>query len=92
MRNAAQMLEPVDLVTPLRNVEFNLGQVCRIAGISTMQLDYWTNKARIRTSGKKQRLYSMDAVELVLLIKQAKDTGLNLSAAIDAARAFANRS
>ena len=30
----------------------------------------------------------MDAVETVMLIKQAKDKGLNLGAAIDAARRF----
>jgi hypothetical protein len=30
----------------------------------------------------------MEAVETVMLIKQGKDTGLNLGAAIDAARRF----
>ena len=53
-----------------------------------MQLDYWTNKAQIPTKGKKQRLYDMDAVETVMLIKQGKDKGLNLAAAIEAARRF----
>ena len=53
-----------------------------------MQLDYWTNKAQIPTKGKKQRIYDMDALETVMLIKQAKDKGLNLGAAIDAARRF----
>ena len=52
-----------------------------------MQLDYWTNKAQIPTKGKKQRIYDMDALETVMLIKQAKDKGLNLGAAIEAARA-----
>jgi hypothetical protein len=33
----------------------------------------------------------MDAVELVMLIKQAKDKGLNLGAAIAAAREFQAR-
>jgi DNA-binding transcriptional MerR regulator len=62
--------------------------VCQIAGISKMQLDYWTNKAQIPTKGRKQRIYDMDAVETVMLIKQAKDKGLNLGAAIEAARRF----
>ena len=53
-----------------------------------MQLDYWTNKAQIPTKGKKQRIYDIDALETVMLIKQAKDKGLNLGAAIDAARRF----
>ena len=64
------------------------GQVCQIAGISKMQLDYWTNKAQIPTKGKKQRIYDIDALETVMLIKQAKDKGLNLGAAIEAARRF----
>jgi hypothetical protein len=33
----------------------------------------------------------MDAVETVMLIKQAKDKGLNLGAAIEAARSFRKR-
>jgi DNA-binding transcriptional MerR regulator len=56
-----------------------------------MQLDYWTNKAQIPTKGRKQRIYDMDAVETVMLIKQAKDKGLNLGAAIEAARRFRER-
>jgi DNA-binding transcriptional MerR regulator len=82
------LLEPVDLTGSLAGLELYLGQVCRVAGISKMQLDYWTNKAQIPTKGKKQRIYDMDALELVMLIKQAKDKGLNLEAAIDAARRF----
>jgi DNA-binding transcriptional MerR regulator len=84
----AVLLDPIDLAAHLGKVELYLGQVCRIAGISKMQLDYWTNKAQIPTKGKKQRLYDMDALETVMLIKQAKDKGLNLGAAIDAARSF----
>jgi DNA-binding transcriptional MerR regulator len=53
-----------------------------------MQLDYWTNKAQIPTKGKKQRIYDIDALETVMLIKQGKDKGLNIGAAIDAARRF----
>src|SRR5437763_1715220 len=82
------LLEPIDLAEHLDKIELYLGQVCAIAGISKMQLDYWTNKAQIPTKGKKQRIYDMDAVETVMLIKQAKDKGLNLGAAIDAAQRF----
>ena len=82
------LLEPIDLAEHLEKVELYLGQVCQIAGISKMQLDYWTNKAQIPTKGKKQRIYDVDALETVMLIKQAKDKGLNLGAAIDAARRF----
>ena len=82
------LLEPIDMAEHLDKIELYLGQVCQIAGISKMQLDYWTNKAQIPTKGKKQRIYDMDALETVMLIKQAKDKGLNLGAAIDAARRF----
>src|SRR5215475_79788 len=82
------LLEPIDLSQHLDKLELYLGQVCRIAGISKMQLDYWTNKAQIPTKGKKQRIYDREALETVMLIKQAKDKGLNLGAAIDAARRF----
>jgi DNA-binding transcriptional MerR regulator len=82
------VLEPVDLAQHLDKVELYLGQVCRLAGISKMQLDYWTNKAQIPTKGKKQRIYDIQAIETVLLIKQARDKGLNLAAAIAAARSF----
>ena len=82
------LLEPINLADHLDKVELYLGQVCQIAGISKMQLDYWTNKAQIPTKGKKQRIYDIDALETVMLIKQAKDKGLNLGAAIDAARRF----
>jgi DNA-binding transcriptional MerR regulator len=82
------LLEPINLADHLDKVELYLGQVCQMAGISKMQLDYWTIKAQIPTKGRKQRIYDMDAVETVMLIKQGKDKGLNLGAAIDAARLF----
>jgi DNA-binding transcriptional MerR regulator len=82
------VLEPIDIAQHLDKMELYLGQVCRLAGISKMQLDYWTNKAQIQTKGRKQRIYDMEAVETVMLIKQGKDKGMNLAAAIDAARRF----
>ena len=84
----ADLLEPIELSEHLDKIELYLGQVCQIAGISKMQLDYWTTKAQIPTKGKKQRIYDIEALETVMLIKQAKDKGLNLGAAIDAARRF----
>jgi DNA-binding transcriptional MerR regulator len=87
----ADLLEPVDVRNHLQGLDLTLGQVCQVAGISKMQLDYWTQKASIPTHGKKQRTYDLNAVETVLLIKQAKDRGLSLSAAIDAVREFQAR-
>jgi len=91
IRESVDLLEPIDLAEHLENLELYLGQVCQVAGISKMQLDYWTNKAQIPTKGKKQRIYDMGALETVMLIKQAKDKGLSLGAAIDAARRFRSR-
>ena len=82
------LLEPVNLTDRLPQLELYLGQVCSVAGISKMQLDYWTTKAEIPTKGNKQRVYDMHSVEMVMLIKQAKDKGLNLGAAIAAAREY----
>lgn len=82
------LLDPIDLSEHLDKIELYLGQVCQVAGISKMQLDYWTTKAQIPTKGRKQRIYDMDAVETVMLIKQGKDKGLALSAAIEAAQNF----
>jgi hypothetical protein len=82
------LLDPIDMSQHIGKIELYLGQVCQVAGISKMQLDYWTTKAQIPTKGRKQRIYDMDAVETVMLIKQGKDKGLNLSAAIEAARRF----
>jgi len=82
------LLEPIDMSEHLSKIELYLGQVCAIAGISKGQLDYWTKKAHIPTKGTKQRIYDMGAVQTVMLIKQAKDMGLNLGAAIEAARRF----
>ena len=65
------LLEPIDLADHLDKVELYLGQVCQIAGISKMQLDYWTNKAQIPTKGKKQRIYDIEALETVMLTRSA---------------------
>ena len=87
----ADLLEPVDVGTRLDQLELYLGQVCALAGVSKVQLDYWTTKAEIPTRGRKQRVYDVRALELVMLIKQAKDNGLSLPAAIAAAREFQER-
>lgn len=85
------LLDPVDVGGRLDQLELYLGQVCTLAGVSRVQLDYWTTKAGIPTRGRKQRVYDVEALELVMLIKQAKDKGLNLQAAIEAAREYQQR-
>jgi MerR-like DNA binding protein len=91
LANAPDTSRPVDpladvleLGARLDLLELTVGQVCKVAGISKMQLDYWTIKARIQTKGNKQRLYDLQALRMVLLIKQAVEGGLTLAAAVDA--------
>ena len=75
-RRQSELLEDVSVASRVVDLEFTVGQVCRIAGITKMQLDYWTVRGDIPTLGKKQRLYDSHAVETVMLIKQARDLGL----------------
>jgi DNA-binding transcriptional MerR regulator len=82
------LLEDVSVAERVTDLEFTVGQVCRIAGITKMQLDYWTQRGAIPTRGNKQRLYDSRAVETVMLIKQARDLGFDVNAAISAAKEF----
>lgn len=91
MSRHVDLLEAIDFRMHAPKLRLYLSQVCEIAGVSKMQLDYWTTKADIPTQGRKQRIYDYDALILVMLIKQARDKGLSLPAAIDAAKEFVNR-
>jgi DNA-binding transcriptional MerR regulator len=84
----SDLLEAVSVADRVSSLEFTVGQVCRIAGITKMQLDYWTVRGDIPTKGKKQRLYDAGAVETVMLIKQARDLGFDVNAGIAAAKEF----
>lgn len=58
--------------------------VCKIAGISYRQLDYWTTTGLISPSVRgadgsgSQRLYSFDDIVLLKVIKGLLDTGVSL--------------
>ncbi len=88
MARQSDLLEDVSVADRVGELEFTVGQVCRIAGITKMQLDYWTVRGDIPTQGRKQRLYDSGAVETVMLIKQARDLGFDVNAAIAAAKEF----
>ena len=88
MARQVDLLEDVSVAERVTDLEFTVGQVCRIAGITKMQLDYWTVRGDIPTLGKKQRLYDAHAVETVMLIKQARDLGFDVNAAIAAAKEY----
>jgi hypothetical protein len=87
-RRQSDLLEDVNVASRVVDLEFTVGQVCKIAGITKMQLDYWTVRGDIPTLGKKQRLYDSHAVEFVMLIKQARDLGFDVNAAIAAAKEY----
>src|SRR6478752_9209539 len=87
-RRQSDLLEDVSVASRVVDLEFTVGQVCRIAGITKMQLDYWTVRGDIPTLGKKQRLYDSHAVETVMLIRQARDLGFDVNAAIAAAKEY----
>ena len=76
MTKQSDLLEAVSVADRVGELQFTVGQVCRMAGITKMQLDYWTERGSIPTQGKKQRLYDAAAVETVMLIKQARDLGI----------------
>ena len=91
MVRQSDLLTAVSVADRVDELQFTVGQVCRIAGITKMQLDYWTERGSIPTHGRKQRLYDASAVETVMLIKQARDLGFDVNAAIAAAREFVER-
>src|SRR4051794_16162773 len=91
MIRQSDLLSAVSVADRVDDLQFTVGQVCRIAGITKMQLDYWTERGSIATQGRKQRLYDAPAVEMVMLIKQARDLGFDVNAAIAAAREFVER-
>ena len=85
------LLEPVRIADHLDGVVFAVWQVCRLVGITKMQLNYWTERAAITTAGGKQRLYDASAVELLMLIRQGRDLGFDVPTAIRAAHEFLQR-
>jgi DNA-binding transcriptional MerR regulator len=91
MSKQSDLLEAVSVADRVGELQFTVGQVCRMAGITKMQLDYWTERGSIPTHGKKQRLYDASAVETVMLIKQARDLGFDVNAAIAASKDFQAR-
>jgi DNA-binding transcriptional MerR regulator len=91
MSKQSDLLEAVSVADRVGELQFTVGQVCRMAGITKMQLDYWTERGSIPTQGKKQRLYDAAAVETVMLIKQARDLGFDVNAAIAASKDFQAR-
>ena len=49
----SDLLEDVSVADRVVDLEFTVGQVCKIAGITKMQLDYWTVRGDIPTLGQE---------------------------------------
>src|SRR6478672_5769111 len=91
MIRQSDLLSAVSVADRVDELQFTVGQACRMAGITKMQLDYWTERGSIPTQGRKQRLYDASSVETVMLIKQARDLGFDVNAAIAASKDFQAR-
>lgn len=81
---AGVLRDVIELDACLDDLQLTVGQVCRVAGISKMKLDYWTVKARIATEGNVQRLYDLHALKTILLIRRSLASGRTLAAAVAA--------
>ena len=87
----SEYLAPVDLLDLIEGMSFLPWQVQYMTGLTRDRLDYWTTKAGIAIEGKAKKLYPLESVELVALIKQGVDAGLGLDVAILAARDWQRR-
>jgi DNA-binding transcriptional MerR regulator len=76
----------------VRRLKCTPGQACSVVGITRPQLDYWIERASIESEGKTQRTFDWTAIQLLVLIKQARDLGLGLDASVHAAQEFMSRS
>lgn len=85
-----------DLSFPGEDVGFRGPTVCRAAGVTYRQLDYWARtgllepSVRAATGSGTQRLYSFRDILVLKVVKRLLDTGVSLQqirTAVDALRA-----
>ncbi|ADG40711.1 MULTISPECIES: MerR family transcriptional regulator [Leuconostoc] len=73
----------------LDNMQFRIGELARMTGVSTRQLRYWEKQGYVSTivrdDGQESRLYSFKAYVKVSVIKQYLDAGEALHDAVVAA-------
>ena len=84
MSKQSDLLEAVSVADRVGELQFTVGQVCRWPGSRRCSSTTRTERGSIPTQGKKQRLYDAASVETVMLIKQARDLGFDVNAAIEA--------
>ena len=86
-------LRPVDLSRLCQRLHLSIGATAELCGVSKRQLQYWTDRGLIQESGSSpaKRSYRWSGIEKVCLIKQGKDAGLSLEAAVAQAGAFLGR-
>lgn len=71
------------------NLQFRIGELARMTGVSTRQLRYWEKQGYVSASAREDeqesRLYGFPAYVKVTIIKQHLDDGEALHEAVDAA-------
>lgn len=74
-------------VLDLSKLQFKIGELSRMTGVSTRQLRYWEKKAFIAAKQRQEeqdaRVFGFDAYVKVSLVKHLMDEGYTLSAAND---------
>ena len=92
-RVSSVSLRPVDLSRLCERLHLSIGAAAGLCGVSKRQLAYWTEVGLIEESGSSpaKRTYGWPTIEKVCLIKQGKDGGLTLDAAVAQADAFLAR-
>ncbi|WP_220741276.1 MerR family transcriptional regulator [Leuconostoc miyukkimchii] len=73
----------------LENLQFRIGELARMTGVSTRQLRYWEKQgyvsAIVRDDGRESRLYGFRAYIKVSIIKQHLDNKMSLHDAVKSA-------
>ena len=72
MARQVDLLEDVSVAERVTDLEFTVGQVCRVAGITKMQLDYWTQRGDI-PAGRIGRCVRYDPRDLAAWIEKHKN-------------------
>lgn len=79
-------------VLDLNQLQFKIGELSRMTGVSTRQLRYWEKKefiaAKQREEEQDARVFGFDAYVKVSIIKHLLDEGYTLKAADDKSKAL----
>lgn len=63
-------------------IELNITDAARLCGVTSRQLNYWTNKGYVTATAERPRRYSLDALSTARQIKLRLDEGASLERAV----------